>query len=621
VSWQAATALLLLVVLGGGLAWYELSRPPARVVSLVATMSALAVVGRIAFAAIPNVKPTTDIVLFAGWALGPAPGFAVGALTGLVSNVFFGQGPWTPWQMTAWGLVGVAGGLLGRLARGREPRRLPLALICALAGFGYGALLDLYQWTLAAQHDLPSYLAVSGTSFPYNLAHAVGNFGFALLIGPVFLRALRRYRRRFEVRWERPAVIALLLAAVVVPVALTATPPKAQAASTPQQRALAYLEKAQNTDGGFGGAPGQSSSSLYTGWAALGLAAGGVNPRDAQHPKLTPISFTRTHASDLKDIGELERTMVVLRASGLSLRNFAGRDLVAQLAHSQKKDGSWEELVDHTAFGVFGMRAGGASVSSLRSAVLWIERQQNKDGGFGFGPAGGSSDVDDTGSVLQALAAGGRKGSKVVRGAISYLRHTQNADGGFGQSKGAGSNAQSTAWAVQGLVAVGRNPDALRRNGHTPISYIESLVAANGSVRYSRTSVQTPVWVTAEALVAMARKSLPLGPVARKAPVRVAAAAPKHSDKKTPAAKKKASRHAAAKPKTKLHGGPIATIAQPTPVPATPAASVRSPAKAHGGGGGGSNSLWWVVAAAVAIVLGAGGYLGRKLRRRGPSTA
>ena len=81
-SWVAGTLIVLAVVLAGGLGWYELSRPPARVVSLVATLSALAVVGRLAFAAIPNVKPTTDIVLFAGWALGPVPGFAVGALTG-----------------------------------------------------------------------------------------------------------------------------------------------------------------------------------------------------------------------------------------------------------------------------------------------------------------------------------------------------------------------------------------------------------------------------------------------------------------------------------------------------------------------------------------------------------
>ena len=57
----------------------------------------------------PNVKPTTDIVLISGYALGGGPGFAVGAIAGLASNFFFGQGPWTPWQMAAWGVTGVVG--------------------------------------------------------------------------------------------------------------------------------------------------------------------------------------------------------------------------------------------------------------------------------------------------------------------------------------------------------------------------------------------------------------------------------------------------------------------------------------------------------------------------------
>ena len=75
-------------------------------IALVATLAAFAALGRIAFAAVPNVKPTTDIVLISGYALGGGPGFAVGALAGLTSNFFFGQGPWTPWQMAAWGATG-----------------------------------------------------------------------------------------------------------------------------------------------------------------------------------------------------------------------------------------------------------------------------------------------------------------------------------------------------------------------------------------------------------------------------------------------------------------------------------------------------------------------------------
>src|ERR671922_2298016 len=174
-SWQATSFVLLAVALVGGFAWYERERPPARVLALVAALAALAVVGRLAFAAIPNVKPTTDIVLFAGYALGAVPGFAVGAVTALVSNIFLSQGPWTVWQMAGWGGVGVGGALLARVVRGRELGRVPLAVVCGFAGLAFGAWMDVYQWTLAARQDAASYLAVSGSSFPYNLAHAIGN--------------------------------------------------------------------------------------------------------------------------------------------------------------------------------------------------------------------------------------------------------------------------------------------------------------------------------------------------------------------------------------------------------------------------------------------------------------
>src|ERR671932_882052 len=128
-SWQLAWFALLSAVLAAGFGWYERSRPAAKVVGLVAALAALATVGRIAFAPIPNVKPTTDIVLFAGYALGPVPGFMVGTVAALASNVFFGQGPWTPWQMLGWGIAGVIGGLLAAVA-GRDLGRLPLAAAC-----------------------------------------------------------------------------------------------------------------------------------------------------------------------------------------------------------------------------------------------------------------------------------------------------------------------------------------------------------------------------------------------------------------------------------------------------------------------------------------------------------
>jgi energy-coupling factor transport system substrate-specific component len=175
------------------------------VVALVGALAALAVVGRVAFAALPNVKPTTDIVLFAGYALGGAPGFVVGATTALTSNVFFGQGPWTVWQMAAWGAVGAGGAFVAWLMRGREPNRWALAAACAVAGLLFGTFMDLYQSSFLGTANVSAYVAVATTSLPYNVTHAVGNVVFCLLLGPTFIRSLQRYRRRFEVSWPTGA--------------------------------------------------------------------------------------------------------------------------------------------------------------------------------------------------------------------------------------------------------------------------------------------------------------------------------------------------------------------------------------------------------------------------------
>ena len=121
-TWQLTTFALLAIVLALGFAWYERRHPSSKVLALVATLAALAALGRAAFAPLPNVKPTTDIVLLSGHVLGGAPGFAVGAVGGLTSNLIFGQGPWTPWQMAAWGLIGVIGAGYARLTRGRLPK-------------------------------------------------------------------------------------------------------------------------------------------------------------------------------------------------------------------------------------------------------------------------------------------------------------------------------------------------------------------------------------------------------------------------------------------------------------------------------------------------------------------
>ena len=182
---------------------------------------------------------------------------------------------------------------------------------------------------------------------------------------------------------------------------------------------------------------------------------------------------------------------------------------------ARERDNSFEQLVNLTSFAILALRAAGHSQSypAIRDAAGWIEQQQNADGGFGFGEHGSPSDVDDTGAALQALAAAGAHNAHVLGAGADYLIRSQNLDGGFPQQDGSESNAQSTAWAIQGLISAGQHPSTVRRRGsRTPTGYLESLLAPGGSIRYSRTGAQTPVWVTAQALIALSGKTFPVGP-------------------------------------------------------------------------------------------------------------
>ncbi|MFY9264462.1 MAG: ECF transporter S component [Solirubrobacterales bacterium] len=208
-AWQLASAGILIAALGAGFVWYERSRPSARVVAAVAMLVAFAVVGRIVFAPFPNVKPTTDIVIIAGFVLGAEPGLIVGALAALVSNFYFAQGPWTPWQMFAWALCGVFGALLGRVSRGRMSR-LALALCCAAAGAVYGVVLNFGSAVNFGGSDiLTSFYVNMARAIPFDIAHAAGNFAFFMLAGPALIAMLNRLRRRSEVVWPKTAKTGL----------------------------------------------------------------------------------------------------------------------------------------------------------------------------------------------------------------------------------------------------------------------------------------------------------------------------------------------------------------------------------------------------------------------------
>jgi energy-coupling factor transport system substrate-specific component len=537
VSWPLASFAVIGVVLALGWLVYERRRPSARIVAVVGTLAAVAALGRDAFVALPDVKPITAITLVVGYALGPLPGFTVGAIGMLMSNFLLGQGPYTPWQMAAWGGVGLLGAALGRLS-GRHMGRVPLALCCGIAALAAKEVMNLYTFTIGASHTPAAFLVVVGAGLPFDLTDMVASFLFGLAFGPELARLLERMRARMDIQWEpasptpvssrAPASGAItgvlaILALVTVGTAFAfggasaraSTPLTVRARAASLSPELSFLTSAQNAGGGFGAAKGQSSSELYTAWTAMSLAAAGRNPATVRRDGHSVLDALRAEASTLSGLGDAERTILAAAVCGASSYSFAGRDLVAEVLKAREADNSFEHLVNLTSFAIFALRAVGHSPSypAIRDAAGWIEQQQNSDGGFSFGERGSSSDVDDTGAALQALAAAGARNAHILGAAADYLIRSQNLDGGFPQQYGSESNAQSTAWAIQGLIAAGRNPSTVRRRGsRSPEGYLESLLAPGGSIRYSRTGAQTPVWVTAQALIALSGKTFPVGP-------------------------------------------------------------------------------------------------------------
>jgi Prenyltransferase and squalene oxidase repeat len=518
-SWQLASFVLLGLVLLGGFAWYERSRPPSQVVALVAALAALAIAGRIAFAAFPNVKPTTDIVVLAGYALGGAPGFAVGALAALVSNFWFGQGPWTPWQMAAWGLCGVLGALLALGTR--NAGRLTLAATCGFAAILYGALLNLsLMATYGGDLSWEKFWFYEGRAIPFEVAHFTANVALALVAGPAMVRMLVRFRERFE--WRRggtagahgpvgcgfnsplrsggaAALLLVLLAAVFTPTAHADAAEEAASVG----RALQWLEAQQRPSGGFAADSDREPGAEITSWAILALAAAGRNPLDVAKYGKTPVDFLRSHSDEIKDAGDVARTILALEAAGADPRHFGGENLVGRLLAQRRQNGSYQGWPATSAYAALALRAAGAN-DATATTVAWLRKVQGNDGGWGNEP-GDAATPEITGAALQVLTPGSDASDR----ALGYLRDAKRPNGGFAPANNLAANAQATAWASQGLLAAGKDPADFGA-GKSSFAYLRDLQADDGHFLQAPGQEASPVWVTADAIVPLAGAHLPI---------------------------------------------------------------------------------------------------------------
>jgi len=205
----------------------------------------------------------------------------------------------------------------------------------------------------------------------------------------------------------------------------------------------------------------------------------------------------------------------------------------------------------------------------------------------------------------------GRAGGPVARRAVRYLRTQQNRDGGFGQMDGRDSNSQSTSYAVQGLAAVGSGGEMVGR----ALGYLRRRQAADGSVAYSADSQQTPVWVTAQALMALRRAALPIAAVARAPkpkPASASAAAAPKPEKKARRAKR---RHRKAQQDGDGGGGGRvkldADVEDDSPPPGSGISVDRERASESSGGG---LAPWLIIGGGILVVGALGPFRSRLLR-------
>lgn len=196
--WVVSTFLVLLITLGAMFFQFEKGKISSKEISLIAILSGVSVISRLPFAAIPSVQPCTFIIICTGYVFGPVAGFMVGATTALLSNMFLGQGPWTLFQMLAWGLAGATASIVSKL----KIKITGLIIFGAIWGYLFGWIMNLWFWlAYIYPHNLQTLTFYMGTSLGFDTLHALGNVIFLILLGERTIKIFQRYKNRFHIEY------------------------------------------------------------------------------------------------------------------------------------------------------------------------------------------------------------------------------------------------------------------------------------------------------------------------------------------------------------------------------------------------------------------------------------
>lgn len=175
---------------------YESKKMQSREVMMIVMLIAIAAVSRVPFVAIPSVLPMTFIIIVSAIVFGAESGFMIGALSAIVSNIFLGQGPWTPWQMFSWGMIGCVAGLLKDTWWMRS--MWGKVIFSFIVGILFGWVMNVTSMiAIMAEVSWKAIVSLYAASAAFELMHAGSNVLFMLLFGNAWIRILRRFKKKY----------------------------------------------------------------------------------------------------------------------------------------------------------------------------------------------------------------------------------------------------------------------------------------------------------------------------------------------------------------------------------------------------------------------------------------
>lgn len=177
---------------------FEQKNKDLKLFVITAAMISLSIVSRIIFEFIPHFKPVAAMVVITGVYLGKEAGFLCGAFTALISNFYFGQGPWTPYQMLAWGIIGLVAALFSKILKNNK---IFLCVFGAFFGVLYSLLMDVYSvlWAYGA-FEIKRYAAFVVTAFPTTVTYAISNVIFLFILAKPIGKKIERITTKYGIK-------------------------------------------------------------------------------------------------------------------------------------------------------------------------------------------------------------------------------------------------------------------------------------------------------------------------------------------------------------------------------------------------------------------------------------